>query len=67
MPRQSSKEPLRKHTLFLFDGDFDRLNELYPEVTASVMIRTIVRRFLNKVDPEVDSTQLPKLEVDIDL
>lgn len=64
MPRQSSKEPLRKHTLLLFEGDFDRLGELYPEVGASVMVRTIVRKYLDRVDPKVEGP-LPSVDKDL--
>lgn len=63
MPRQSSKEPLTKHTLLLFEGDFARLGDLHPEVGASVMVRTIVRKYLDKVDPP--TKDLPKIEKDI--
>lgn len=48
---KKSNEPLKKHTMLLYDGDYERLQDLYPEVGASIIIRKIVRDYLNKVSP----------------
>lgn len=58
MARNSNEPPLHKHTLFLFEGDYQRLQELYPEVGAAIIIRNIVRAHINKVVPETDLAEV---------
>ena len=53
---------LQKHTLHLYEGDFDRLKDRYPEVGASVVIRKLVHKHLEAVSPEPD---VSKIKVDI--
>lgn len=52
------KEELQKHTLMLFAGDFARLQELNPDVGAAHIIRTLIRTYLQKIDPPVDVTKV---------
>lgn len=40
---------LQKHTLHLFAGDFERLKEVYQDLGASIVIRTLVRKHLEKL------------------
>ena len=54
-----SNQPLHKHTLNLYDGDFQRLGDLYPAVGAAIIIREIVHTFLNKVENGADKNALP--------
>lgn len=54
---------LIKHTLHLFEGDFDKLRRLYPAITPSEIVRTLVRNHINKhVEPiqheKIDSNDL---------
>ena len=43
-------EGLQKHTLNLFEGDYEKLRVLYPDVGAGAVIRRIVRRYLEQVE-----------------
>ena len=61
---RKSKEELQKHTLQLFAGDYAKLQELHPTVGAAHIIRTIIRSYLQKVEPAVDTTQI-KGNVDV--
>lgn len=38
-----------KHTLNLYTNDFAQLQELYPEIGASLVIRKIVRQHIEKM------------------
>lgn len=49
MARTIETEPLKKHTLFLYEGDFDELATFYPDLGASVAVRRIVRAQLQKL------------------
>ena len=48
---KKSEEPLQKHTLLLFEGDYERLQTMYPDVGASVVIRKVVREFIDRQHP----------------
>jgi len=61
---RKSKEALQKHTLQLFDGDYARIQALHPDVGAAYIIRTIVRTYIQKVDPAVDTSQI-KGDIDV--
>ncbi len=39
-------DELQKHTLNLFEGDYEKLRELYPDIGAGAVIRRIVRRYI---------------------
>lgn len=47
MARKKTEE-LRKHTLNLRAGDMEALKELFPKYDASVMVRRIVSKFIDK-------------------
>jgi hypothetical protein len=57
-----SDEDLQKHTLSLYEGDFVRLQELYPELGASLVIRRLVRKHIKDLDPKAKTI---KVEVDL--
>jgi hypothetical protein len=61
---RKNREDLQKHTLQLFAGDYAKLQELHQDVGAAHIIRTIVRSYIQKVDPTVDVTHI-KGEVDV--
>lgn len=66
MARTVETEPLRKHTLFLYDGDFQKLGLLYIDAGgASVVIRRIIRAHINKIESGV--SPLPPMKVDGDV
>lgn len=41
--------PLHKHTLNLYEGDMEELQDLYPEVGGGLIVRKLVRAHLRKV------------------
>lgn len=45
------KEPMTKHTLHLYEGDYERLRELYPELGAAIIIRRLIRKHIKEVAP----------------
>lgn len=62
---QRDDEPLQKHTLNLWEGDYEKLRVLYPDVGAGAIIRRVVRRFIEQVEanggPSIDA----KVEIKI--
>lgn len=60
MARTTETEPLKKHTLYLYEGDFDKLASFYPDLGASVAVRRIVHSQLKLLEKNV--TQLSALE-----
>lgn len=62
MPRTVEKEPLHKHTMWLYDGDFERLGIYYADIGASVAIRRIVRAHLSSLDAKRKETQTVNVE-----
>ena len=59
-------EGITKHTLNLFEGDYARIQELFPDEGAALVIRRIVRRFLEQVDNEA-RLPLPTQNLEIKL
>lgn len=57
MPKNSPL-PLHKHTLLLFEGDYQALQELYPEVGAAVIVRNLIRAHLKKIDKPIDLSDI---------
>jgi hypothetical protein len=49
MPK--AEDELTKHTLNLFAGDYAKIQACYPDVGAAVIIRRIVRSFIEKIEP----------------
>lgn len=54
---------LQKVTLNLFSGDFARLQELFPDVGASVIVRKLVRNYITALDAR--EAAAPKTEVNL--
>lgn len=48
MPKKD--DDLAKHTLNLYAGDYAALQDLYPDVGAAVIIRRIVRSFVQQCE-----------------
>lgn len=46
MTRKAEEFPLQKVTLLLYEGDFDRLRELKPDLGASKVVRLLVRKYI---------------------
>lgn len=65
MPRTVETEPLSKHVLRLYRGDFERLASYYPELGPSVAVRHIVRAQLTALDAKVGDA--PELKESLDV
>lgn len=50
MPRDPEGRDLKKHTLHLFDGDFDRLRDLFPKSEPSRVVRHLVRDLIKRTE-----------------
>lgn len=52
MATRKSVTRITKHTLNLFEGDYQRLQELYPKLGAGRAIREVVRSYLRRLESE---------------
>jgi len=50
MRRNIEHEELQKHTLHLYRGDYSKLQEMFPNQGAAVVIRKLVRMKLNEIN-----------------
>ena len=60
-----AKDDKTKHTLWLFKGDFAMLAELYPDLGASIVVRTLIRKHIEQIEDSVGAPKLPDIDVDI--
>lgn len=65
MARTIETEPLKKHTLFLYEGDMERLASFFPELPASVVLRRVVRKHIEKLESGVST--VPQMENPLDV
>jgi hypothetical protein len=56
-------EPIQKHTLNLYEGDFDCIQRMFPQLGAAKVIRTLVRRYVKENKDK--NTQQINIEVEI--
>lgn len=56
-------EQLQKVTLNLFAGDYRRLQELFPDVGAGVIVRRLVRNYITALDAK--AAEAPKTEINL--
>lgn len=61
MSKDDQGRDLQKHTLHLFEGDFQRLGDLFPGATPSKVVRHMVRDLIKRTEGEK-----PDVEVDLD-
>lgn len=61
MAKRKEERPIKKVTLNLYDGDFERLAELYPRMGAGKVIRLLVDSHIRKVDAAFE--QIPQPEI----
>lgn len=45
---------IQKHTLNLFEGDYARIQEMFPDIGAATIIRKLVRRFIEQAGGTVE-------------
>jgi len=60
MARTIENEPLQKHTLSFYVGDFEKMAEFHPDLGPSVAIRRVVRAHLRKL--EAGMAPIPELK-----
>lgn len=54
----NESEPLQKHTLNLYEGHFERVQKLFPEVGAAAVIRRLIKKFLEEEEPRANMTKV---------
>ncbi len=52
---------LTKHTLNLYAGDYEKIRLLYPEVGAGLVIRRVIRQFLDKIESNTEEAQVNEM------
>lgn len=62
MPKRS--EDLIKHSLYLKKEDMNRLRDIYPEVGAAAIVRTLINKHLREIETKVDA-RVPVNTIDI--
>lgn len=55
---------LQKHTLNLFPGDYAKIQSLHPDLGAGIVIRRIVRNYIERLEA---GDKLPKLQEGVNL
>lgn len=58
-------EPLQKHLISLYEGDFDELAALFPAVKPNTLIRALVRDLITRV--KANDPTVPKLDIKVEL
>ena len=53
-------EDLKMHSLYLFQGDYEKMQSLYPDLGAAIVIRNLVRDHIqrNFVPPDVSKIKV---------
>ncbi len=54
-----------KHTLWLYAGDFATLAEMYPDLGASIVVRTLIRKHIERIEKGIEKPKLPKIDMNI--
>lgn len=62
MARTIEHEPLQKHTLSFYQGDFEKVGAFYPDIGPSVAVRRIIRAHLKKLESGL--SPLPEIKLD---
>ena len=65
MARVTETIPVKRHSIFLYEGDYARLRELHPQLGAAIVIRRLVRAFLNRIDSASPNEPLDLKGLDI--
>ena len=56
------KRSLQKHTFWLFAGQFERLQALHPDGSATQIIRVLIDTYLDKASPPMSAEETHKLD-----
>ncbi len=49
---------MQKHTLNLFEGDFEKLQREYPDIGAAAIIRRLIRKHLEDRESTTDISRI---------
>ena len=52
MARKIDNEPVQKHTLNLYEGDFEEIKSYFPDLGAAIVIRKLVRQYVLRIRGE---------------
>lgn len=63
MPKEV--EPLQKHLISLYEGDFLELQALFPDVPPNKLIRSLVRDVITRV--KANDPAVPRLNIKVEL
>lgn len=61
--RRKEVEPIKKHLIGLFEGDFVKVQELHPRLGASKAIRYLVRAHIKRAEEHAAQSAKP-VEID---
>ena len=65
MVRKVNEEfPIHKHTLNLYKGDYEKLQSMFPDLGAGVVIRRVVRNYIESLE-EKTRVALPVVQLEI--
>ena len=64
MPKKLT-ETLTKHTLLLYAGDYTKLMRLHEATGGSAVVRELVRRHINKLEPPINTTEIKGDEANV--
>lgn len=66
MPRTVEHEPLTRHVILLYAGDFAKLGEYFPTLTATTAARRIIRKYLEGIDAAAPPNEIEvKEKIDV--
>lgn len=65
--KRKEDRPISKHTLNLYTGQLDKLQELHPRLGAAKVIRTLVDDHIRSVDEGLNKIAEPFPELNINL
>lgn len=54
---------MTKHTLYFYKGDVEKLQSLSPQLGASVVIRRLVRRHIEKLEAALPQLQIGETDL----
>ena len=64
--KRKEDQPLTKHTLNLYEGQLDKLQELHPRLGAAKVIRMLIKKHLDDVDGAMAFGPVPAMPVKLE-
>lgn len=62
MARKSEPAEMTKHTLNLYAGDYQKLQSMFPETGAAIIIRKIIRKHIERIEAATSPEDLTTFE-----